>query len=201
MAAKKNKIFSGRKPPRRKTPAGSGAAPAAGGISQQELQEIRTAVQRVNSNLRRAYDIGGSFKADILGTVLISVGDYITPSGMVSATIAKSGQPRIRERLDSLNDFLKARIHEYKQIPEDIYDMWQECIRDYFNFLSNIGVETMRELAPITTQNIQDISKASGSDKNEFQKAVQTWQQEKHKVWEYLENLSNAPAWTDSDWM
>lgn len=193
MAAK-NKIFSGRKPPRRHK-----AAPPAG-MDPKELQQIRNAISRVNSTVDKIRGIGGSLKADMLGILSINFDGYLTASGRVSMTLAKSGQPRLRERLDAVNDMLKAKIEEWKNIPEDIYDIWESCIAEYFSFISEVGIDVMQQLAPITTSNIHNISKGNGSDAGEFLRAVRQWREERKKVLDYIMGMSNAEAYTDEDW-
>lgn len=193
MAAK-NKLFSGRKPPRRHK-----SAPPAG-MDQKELQGIRNAITRVNSTVDKIRQIGGSLKADMLGILTINFDGYLTASGRVSMTLAKSGQPRLRERLDAVNDMLKAKIEEWKNIPDDIYDIWKSCIKEYFSFISEVGIDMMQQLAPITTSNIQNVSKGNGSDAGEFLAAVRKWREERRKVLDYLMGLSNATAFTDEDW-
>lgn len=197
MAKPKNKIFSGRKPPRRKSGAASRAAEQ--NAQKKQREEIRKGVNRINSNIQRVKDIGGSLKSDILGTLMINFSDYMTPSGYISKKIAKSDDPSVLARIDSMNDFIKAKIEEYKNIPEDIYDMWQACIDEYFAFVSEVGLDAMKQLAPLTSANILTVSKTNGSDNPQYLDAVRTWRAERKKVIDYIMHMSNNIAFTDED--
>lgn len=160
---------------------------------------IQQAIRKVNDSLKRAGNVSGYLKADLLGTLQINFGEYLTPSGRLSMSLASSGQPELLERLEALNDYIKAKIQEYKNIPDDIYNLWQACIEEYFAFVSELGLETLEILAPVTTKNIKALTKQSAPP--EFLQAVRIWHQERRKIMAYINQMRNSMPFTDDDFM
>lgn len=160
---------------------------------------IQQAIRKVNDSLKRAGNVSGYLKADLLGTLQINFGDYLTPSGRLSMRLASSGQPELLERLEALNDYIKAKIQEYKNIPDDIYQWWQDCIHEYFAFVSELGLETLEFLAPATTKNIKALNKQS--TQSEFFLAYNIWIEERRKILAYINRMRNSMPFTDDDFM
>lgn len=165
----------------------------------QKNEDIKRAIRKVNDSLKRAGNVSGYLKADLLGTLQINFGDYLTPSGRLSMSLASSGQPELLERLEALNNYIKAKIHEYKNIPDDIYKWWQKCIKEYFAFVSELGLETLEFLAPATTKNIDALTKDSAPP--EFFLAYNIWLEERRNILVYINRMRNTMPFTDDDFM
>ena len=158
-----------------------------------KMTEIQRAIRRLNYQIDKIR--GAELHADVAGALEINFDGYITKSGRISKRLEKSNQSALLERLNAVTDYVKNAIEEYENIPENIYDVWQNVISDYYRWVSEFGIDTLEELAPITTDNIKELSK--DSDKTEFFHAIEKWRHEREKILQYAEEMRNAEPFTD----
>lgn len=157
------------------------------------MNEVGKAIRRLNYQIDKAKRMG--LYNDVSGALDINFYGYITKSGRISKTLAKSTEQELMERLQAVTDYLKGAIAEYQNIPDNIYDIWQNVISDYYRFISEFGADALAEIAPITTSNIRILSK--GDEKEKFWRAVEKWRFERTKVFEYADEMRNAEPFTD----
>lgn len=157
---------------------------------------LYNALERLNyriSKMRR--DMPG-LTGDIEPYLSINFGDgNITKSGRISRKILKNPDADLLSQIEGAIDFINGMRSDFINIPENIYDIWQGAISDYYRFVSEIGAEALRDLAPETSQNVRALTK--GDTNPDFWRAVNTWERERQKVMEYVESLMSAEPFTD----
>lgn len=158
-------------------------------------KQLYNALERLNYRLSKIGKKRPELIQDIEPYIEINFGGYITKSGRISRRILKNPEPDLLERIEGTIDFVSGVVSEVDNIPDNIYDIWQNAISDYFRFVSEIGMDALRELAPQTTENITELTKEN--EKIDFWRAVEKWRQEREKVMEYVDSLANAEPYTD----
>lgn len=158
-------------------------------------KEQYNALERLNYQISQIRKKSPSLMQDIQPYLEINFGGAITKTGRISRTVLKNPDSDLLDRIEGAIDFVKGVRSEFENIPENIYDIWQSAIQDYYRFISEVGAETLRELAPTTSENVRTLTK---NDRNEdFWRAVNTWEREREKVLEYIETLMDAEPFTD----
>lgn len=159
--------------------------------------DLLRAIRRLNYQIDKIR--GTELHTDIAGVLEINFENYITKSGRISKTLAKSDEPELLERINAVTEYVKQTISDYENIPENIYDIWQSVINEYYRWVSEFGAETVAELAPMTTDNIDSLRK-NDSSKTDFFHAVERWRAEREKLLEYADEMRNAEPFTDTEW-
>lgn len=158
-------------------------------------KQLYNALERLNYRLSKVGKKRPELIQDISPYIEINFGGYITKSGRISRRILKNPEPDLLERIEGAIDFVSGIVSEVDNIPDNIYDIWQNAIADYYRFVSEIGVDALKELAPETTANIPELTKEN--EKIDFWRAVEKWKQEREKVMAYVDTLANAEPYTD----
>lgn len=158
------------------------------------MSEIAKAIRRLNYEIDKIR--GTELHADIAGVLEINFDDYITKSGRISKRLEKSGEPDLLDRINAVREYVRETRIEYENIPDNIYDIWQNVINDYYRWISQFGADTLRELAPNTTAAIDELKKGEATKEDYFH-AIEKWKAERERILQYAEEMRNAEPWTD----